>query len=123
MRFANYVLRCATEKDAIQDERLIRFFAVVILSFLCVLHFRSARMARLLNRAFTAFKVAILFFVVFISGSVKAVHEPKPWSDSSSINSSSTAAAFLLILFSFSGWENATFVSTLDRNPSHGLNP
>jgi amino acid transporter len=111
MRFANYVLRCATEPNATQDGRLLRFLAVVILSFLCMLHFRSARMARLLNKAFTAFKVAMLL-TVFVSGSVKAGQAPKSWSDSPSIESSSSAAAFLLILFSFSGWENATFVST-----------
>jgi amino acid transporter len=110
MRFADFVLQCAIEPGAVEDERLLRFLAVVVLTFLCALHFRSARIARTLNVVLAGLKILMLI-VVFVSGAVKASQEQISWSESTSEEASSTAAAFLLILFSFGGWENATFVS------------
>lgn len=109
MRFADYVWQCAADPKTVEDERFLRFLAVVVLTFFCVLHFRSARMARGLNRALAGFKIVMLL-IVFISGAVKAGRQPVSWSAPPSDEPSSTAAAFLLILFSFGGWENATFV-------------
>jgi amino acid transporter len=110
MRFADYVWQCAAPGTP-EDERFIRFLAVVILTFFCVLHFRSARMARALNVALAGFKI-IMLLIVFVAGAVKASKQHVSWSNNPSDEASSTAAAFLLILFSFSGWENATFVRT-----------
>jgi amino acid transporter len=110
MRFADFVLQCATDSSTVEDERLLRFLAVVVLTFFCALHFRSARIARTLNVALAGLKIVMLI-VVFVSGIVKASQEHISWSESTSEEASSTAAAFLLILFSFGGWENATFVS------------
>ena len=109
MRFADFVLRCATDPGTVEDERLLRFLAVVILSFLCALHYRSARMARKLNVTLAGLKILMLI-VVTVSGAVKASKEHINWSETTSRDASGTAAAFLLILFSFGGWENATFV-------------
>lgn len=109
LRFADYVWRCATEPGAVEDQRFLRFLAVVILTFFCVLHFRSARMARALNVALAGFKIVMLL-VVFVAGAIHASQQHISWSGNPSNEPSSTAAAFLLILFSFSGWENATFV-------------
>jgi amino acid transporter len=109
MRFADFVLQCAIDPNAIEDERLLRFLAVVILTFLCALHYRSARMARKLNVTLAGLKIVMLI-VVMVAGAVKASKERVSWSETTSDEASSTAAAFLLILFSFGGWENATFV-------------
>jgi amino acid transporter len=122
MRFADFVLQCTTDPGTVEDERLLRFLAVVVLTFFCALHFRSARMARMLNVALAGLKIVMLI-VVFVSGAVKASQERVNWSESASDEASSTAAAFLLILFSFGGWENATFVriSTVRKGRIHRL--
>ena len=59
---------------------------------------------------FAVLKIVMLI-VVMVAGAVKAAGEHASWSETTPGEASSTAAAFLLILFSFGGWENATFVS------------
>jgi amino acid transporter len=109
MRFADYVLQCAMDPGTDKDKGLLRFLAVVILTFFYALHFWSARMTRTLNVALAGFKIVMLL-VVIVSGAIKASQMKISWSDPPSHEASSTAAAFLLILFSFRGWESATFV-------------
>jgi amino acid transporter len=114
MQFAKQVYISATDEDQIFDQRLLRFIAVVILSLLCLLHYFSARTGRALNVTLAASKVVMLV-VLFIAGAIKAgrsnVHDFFTKNDSSpSSGVSSAAAGFISILFSFQGWENATFV-------------
>lgn len=52
----------------------------------------------------------IMLIVVVVSGAVNASKQRISWSETTPVEAPSTAAAFLLILFSFGGWENATFV-------------
>jgi amino acid transporter len=66
-------------------------------------------MARRLNVTLAVLKIVMLS-VVMVAGAVKASKESVSWSETTSDEPSSTAAAFLFILFSFGGWENATFV-------------
>lgn len=110
MRFADYILRCATDPNMTQDERLTRLLAVVILTFICVVIFRSSRITLLLGKALAALKI-VLLLVVLVAGAVKARDRKVSWSDQASGDPSNSAAAFLLILFSYGGWENATFVA------------
>jgi amino acid transporter len=109
MRFADYVLQCAMDPGTDEYERLLHFLAFFILTFFCALHLRPSRMTRMLNVALAGFKIVILL-VVIVSGAIKAPQMKISWSDPPSDEASSTAAAFLLILFSFGGWEIATFV-------------
>ena len=109
MRFADFVLRCATDPKVGEDQRLLRFLAVVVLTFMCALHYRSARMARRLNATLAGLKILMLI-VVMVAGAVKASKEHISWSETTPSAASSSAAAFLLVIFSFGGWENATFV-------------
>jgi amino acid transporter len=102
MRFADFVLQCAIDTNAVEDERLLRFLAVVILTFLCALHYRSARMARMLNVTLAVLKIVMLL-VVIVAGAVEASKERVSWSETTPEEASSTVAAFLLILFSFGG--------------------
>jgi amino acid transporter len=80
------------------------------LTFFCLLHYFSGRVGRALNQIL-AFIKTVMLFIVFIAGIVRAGgHFKADWSLEPSAGPSSSATAFLLILFSFSGWENATFV-------------
>ena len=112
MVFANQVYISATNSDK-PDERMLRFMAVVILTTLCLLHYFSARMGRAVNNLFAASKLVMLS-ILFIAGAIKAtnanVHDFNQDDRATRPSSSSAATAFLAILYSYQGWENATFV-------------
>ena len=118
MQLANQVLISANIKDSSfqPDDRELRFIAIVALSFFCLLHYFSGHAGRTLNQILAFFKVCLLV-IVFFAGIVRAIHHhTADWTKSSNPDQSSSATAFLLIVFSFTGWENATFVCGC---PSH----
>jgi amino acid transporter len=117
MQFANQVIISATVPTSVRDpdQRLLRFVAVVALTFFSLLHYFSARAGRALNQVF-AFTKVVMLVIVLIAGMVKAgTTFEADWSKKPSTDASSAATAYLLIAFSFAGWENATFVSTGTR--------
>lgn len=113
MVFANQVYISATD-DNNPDQRVLRLIAVVILTVVCLLHYFSARTGRDLNVVLATSKVVMLS-VLFVAGAIKAnkehVYDFNQVNLNASTSSSSAAAGFLLILYSFQGWENATFVA------------
>lgn len=113
MVFANQVYISATDGNN-PDQRVLRLIAVVILTVVCLLHYFSARTGRDLNVVLAASKVVMLC-VLFVAGAIKAnkehVRDFNQVNLNASTSSSSAAAGFLLILYAFQGWENATFVS------------
>jgi amino acid transporter len=112
MQFANQVLLCtaADVTNFSPDPRVLRLIAVVALSFFCLLHYFSGRAGRDLNQVLAFIKVGFLL-VLFFAGIARASHHfEADWSHKANPNASSSATAFLYIIFSFSGWENATFV-------------
>lgn len=113
MNFANQVLISANvHKTGYEpDPRLLRFIAVVALTFFCLIHYFSARTGRHLNQFLAFFKVCLLI-IVFFAGIVRAkTYHKNDWAASPNPNRSSSATAFLLIIWSYTGWENSTFVS------------
>ena len=117
MQFANQVLISANIHDTayVPQGRLLRFIAIMALSFFCLLHYFSGRAGRALNQILAAFKVCLLF-IVLVAGIVRAAHYfEADWHRhvNSTGRSSASASAFLLIVFSYTGWENATFVSSI----------
>lgn len=93
------------------DSRLLGFIAVVALTIMCFLHFLSTRAGRDLNGSIAVLKVLFLLILI-IAGIVKCItSNPHEWSDTSTGSGRNISLAFLQILFSFQGWENATFVS------------
>lgn len=119
MQFAKQVLVCAAGDvtDPSPDPRALRFIAVVALTFFCLLHYFSGRVGRDLNQVLAFIKVTFLL-VVFFAGIARASHHFKAdWHQNPNPDVSSSATAFLYIIFSFSGWENATFVC--GQIPSH----
>jgi len=119
MQFANQVLISANASTTgyVPDGRLLRFIAIVALSLFCLLHYFSGRAGRTLNQLLAFFKLSLLVIVLF-AGIVRASHHfENDWNMSPNSDKSSSATAFLLIVFSFSGWENATFVSSQTNKP------
>jgi amino acid transporter len=113
MQFANQVLITAAGPNPqyVPDQRLLRFIAVSLLTFICLLHYFSGRAGRAVNQIFALFKI-ILLSVLSIAGFVYlSGHATAEWSLKPSTVPSSSATAFLQVLFTYSGWENATLVS------------
>ncbi|KAH6692147.1 amino acid permease-domain-containing protein [Leptodontidium sp. 2 PMI_412] len=112
MVFAQQVLICAAGdvQEPVLDQRALRFIAIVALSFFVLIHYFSGRAGRDLNQVMAFVKV-LLLVIVFIAGIVRASHNyTSDWGIKPNKDASSSAIAFLYIVFSFTGWENATFV-------------
>jgi amino acid transporter len=101
---------------------LIRFIGVVTLTILCLIQYFSAEAGRKLNRYLAVLKI-IFLFILIVAGGVKArevqrdtkgnpVDMANEWHRSYDVKSKvNFAKGLLAVLFSFEGWENATFVS------------
>jgi len=113
MQFANQVLVCAAG-DTLNpepDPRALRFIAIVAMSFFCLLHYFSGRVGRDINQVLAFIKICLLL-IVFCAGIGRAIHHyTADWHHNPNPNRSTSATAFLYVIFSFSGWENAAFVS------------
>lgn len=112
MQFSNQILISANINDPtyVPDGRLLRFIAIISLAFFCLLHYFSGHAGRTLNQILAFFKICLLL-IVFAAGCVRAGLNYTPdWTQPSNPDRSSSALAFLLIVFSYTGWENATFV-------------
>jgi amino acid transporter len=117
------VIAPATEPSITIEPRMMRFIAVVILSLICMFHYFTARGGRALNQALAFGKFVALLALIGLGA--RTVQENRqaganyPLTPTRTL--SNTAAALLLVLFSFQGWENATFVCypllISDNNP------
>jgi len=115
--FAKHVLLAAdpsAEKSTELDSRLVRFIAISVLAFVCLLHYFSARFGLFMNKLFALFKI-LLLTTVFIAGTKSAKNSDSGLKDFTrdhgSGNSLDGLAAMVLILYSYSGYENANYVS------------
>ncbi|KAK6540714.1 hypothetical protein TWF694_008105 [Orbilia ellipsospora] len=86
------------------------FIGIVCLTALCLLNYFSAKAGRVVNKSLALFKLCLLLALV-VQGA-KVVHNSDVHDISTNYgrSSSDTAVAFVLVLFSYQGWENATFV-------------
>ena len=102
-----------TSEDVNQD--LIGFIAVTALTVVCLLNYFSTRIGRWITNIFCMVKILALL-VLFCAGAKTAVAGPKlafpviSTRRCESVPFSNYAKALLLVLFSFQGWENGTFV-------------
>lgn len=101
------------------DAHLQKIAAVNIQAWVCLVIYFSTATGRLLNICFSVYKVVLLGvvslvgFITLVSGKEEGKGDfmifhhgkgtPKP---------GDYAAAFLLVLYSFHGWENASYVSS-----------
>ncbi|KAJ4003167.1 hypothetical protein NW766_012485 [Fusarium irregulare] len=105
-----------------KDDHLMRYIAVTVLSIICIIQFFSAKFGRRLNRFLAVVKIGFLIGLVgvglsalardFYKDSKDPPSRAEDWSVRHEVKSKvSFAKALLVVLFSFEGWENATFVS------------
>jgi amino acid transporter len=115
--FAKHVMLAANPSTSIStelDSRMIRFIAIVVLTVVCLLHYFSSRFGLFMNKVLAIFKLLLLVTVI-IAG-VNAAKEPgsglKDFEESyGKKNSADGLAAMVLILYAYSGYENANYVS------------
>jgi amino acid transporter len=94
---------------------VLRLIAVVALSILCLIQYWSSHAGRKINRWIAVIK--LLFLVaVLIAGAVRTQFSPfegHGFVECAPVQHSAVEAAkaMLLVIFSFEGWENATFVA------------
>nr|CEG05097.1 unnamed protein product [Fusarium clavum] len=105
-----------------KDQHLIRYIAVSVLSIICLIQFFSARFGRRLNRFLAVVKIGFLIGLIGVGlsaldrdlyhGDKNPPSRTEDWSVQHEVHSKvSFAKALLVVLFSFEGWENATFVA------------
>ncbi|KAK4197945.1 putative high-affinity methionine permease [Triangularia verruculosa] len=97
---------------------LVRFVGIVVLSVICLLQYFSPSAGRSLNRAFAVIKILTLIALIGVAGNTARVRgqdndaHAAEWQEKNPVTSNlSFAKAILAVLFSFEGWENATFVA------------
>jgi amino acid transporter len=109
----------SAESSSDFDPRLVRFIAVCILSAICLLHYFSSQLGLFLNKLLALYK-ALLLFSIFIAGMIASGKEGSGAHDWTTKyppghgnRGISSLAALVLVLYSYTGWENANYVSTL----------
>ncbi|KXH64044.1 high-affinity methionine permease [Colletotrichum nymphaeae SA-01] len=122
MQFAAQVLLASSGRVRLEettpDENSLRFLAVAVTTAVCMMLYLSNSNSRLINRATALLKLLLLLIIACFGMSfLVRVHsytddwypaEPVP----ESLNSEPKwQTAFITILYSFHGWENATLVS------------
>jgi len=115
MQFAYQVIIASTNSTDLPDQRVLRFIAVAITTLICLLLYFSTHTGRKINTYLCSYKLGLLI-TIFIAAAVKAGKEGLSNSDiDQNFDKSriSSVTALLSVLFSFQGWENATYVSIL----------
>ncbi|KAF1925388.1 uncharacterized protein M421DRAFT_423716 [Didymella exigua CBS 183.55] len=113
-QFAKHVL-VATFPDLTDstqlDPRLIRYIAISVITFVCLIHWHSSRAGLFLNKLVAWYKI-ILLLAVFVSGMAKSSGKRSEWADSGSGGSAADGmTGMVLIFYSYQGWENANYVA------------
>ncbi|KAL2679320.1 hypothetical protein Neosp_010092 [[Neocosmospora] mangrovei] len=106
----------STEQDN-DNQDLMRFIGVFVLSIICLLQYFSPGFGRRMNKTLAVIKLAFMvaLFIVGIAatGRKTDIVRSKDWrvwyGDDDKRSDLTFAKALLLVLFSFQGWENATF--------------
>ncbi|RSL84282.1 hypothetical protein CEP51_004019 [Fusarium floridanum] len=128
MQFGRMALICITtgrkgDTDDVStdvDRDGMRFIGVFVLSLICLSQYFSARFGRSLNKTLAVLKILMLLGLLVTAGIAASGEKASgDWSTYHGKNDTekgystgiSTAKAFLSVLFSFQGWENATFVT------------
>ncbi|KAJ4259729.1 hypothetical protein NW762_007660 [Fusarium torreyae] len=129
LQLGRMILACITAKDKDDSKPpddihrdLMRFIAIFFLSLICLLQYFSPSFGRSLNKTTAVAKILMLLGIL-ATAIYGAVHADKPgkWNkfyeidpdhpQSNSDKGVSFAKALLSVIFSFQGWEDATFVT------------
>ncbi|KAH7216198.1 amino acid permease-domain-containing protein [Fusarium oxysporum] len=111
-----------SEVDTDVNQDLMRFIGVTIISIICLTQFFSPSWGRKLNKFLAVVKIGFLIGVIIVALTAlssdiedrkgNAVPRAQDWLEwHGSPSKVQFAKALLAVLFSFEGWENATFVA------------
>ncbi|KAI6749337.1 hypothetical protein HG530_015176 [Fusarium avenaceum] len=131
MQFGRMVLLCINADQGVDNaivdvnNDLMRYIGVTILTVICLTQFFSPSFGRRLNKFLAVVKIGFLLGLVIVgltalSRDIKDENEHdttkssdwSKWNEREDPSKVSFAKALLIVLFSFEGWENATFVSS-----------
>jgi amino acid transporter len=104
-------------QDAEPDHNVLRLIAVNALSILCLIQYFDPQSARKLNRWFASIKILFLLMVFFAGcnavrkGRYSGAGFQECHPSDLPRHKVLIAKAMLLVIFSYEGWENATFVA------------
>jgi len=127
MQVGRMILMCiaaAEEGTPDVNRDLVRLIGVVVLTAICLLQYFSPGIGRSLNRFLANVKIIFLvaLIIAIAVANAKTVGRGNDWNESYNPTQPklSPVKAFLAVLFSFEGWENATFVSLMSSCPPWG---
>jgi amino acid transporter len=116
LSFAKHILLAAkpdiTDSSEL-DKRLVILIAVTILTVVCLLHYFSRSTGLLFNSALALYKITLLL-AFFIGGAIASTKKNSgihDWNQQSS--NFNTLSAFIYVLYTYQGWENANYVLSL----------
>ncbi|GKU14719.1 unnamed protein product [Fusarium langsethiae] len=129
-QFGRMILLCVhadkeyNDDEIRKDQHLMRYIAVSILSIICLAQFFSPAFGRRLNKFLAVVKIGFLLALVAVglaalgrdfksqNSGGPSLNRTQDWAEQREVRSKvSFAKALLVVLFSFEGWENATFVA------------
>ncbi|KAL9561694.1 hypothetical protein ACKAV7_014250 [Fusarium commune] len=116
--------KTVTKVDLDVNQDLMRFIGVTIISIICLTQFFSPSWGRKLNKFLAVVKIGFLIGVIIVALTAlssdiedrkgNAVPRAQDWLEwHGSPSKVQFAKALLAVLFSFEGWENATFLHSI----------
>ena len=113
--FARFVMIAAlptkTELKAL-DSKVVKLVAINIVSVVCLLHYFSHNLGRFLNKLLAIYKFCLLL-AVMIAGFCASRGNDVGFNDVVQRNPEHQLRGIVLVLYSFTGWENANYVCRL----------
>ncbi|KAM0552476.1 hypothetical protein ACHAPJ_008037 [Fusarium lateritium] len=109
--------------DSLKDNHhLIRYIGVTTLSVICLIQFFNPGFGRKLNRILAVIKIGFLLGLIIVGLTALSrdlrdekgnkIDRAQDWREQhETLSNLSFAKALIVVLFSFEGWENATFVA------------
>jgi amino acid transporter len=113
--FARFVMIAAspteTRLEAL-DSKVVRLVAINIVSVVCLLHYFSHNLGRFLNKLLAIYKFCLLL-AVMIAGFCATRANNDGFDRDVPQNPKNQLGGIVLVLYSFTGWENANYVCRL----------
>jgi amino acid transporter len=105
------VLPTETRLEAL-DSKVVKLVAINIVSVVCLLHYFSHNLGRFLNKLLAIYKFCLLL-AVMIAGFCATRAKNGGFDKDIPQNPKNQLGGIVLVLYSFTGWENANYVCRL----------
>jgi amino acid transporter len=110
--FARFVMIAAlpteTKLEAL-NSKVVKLVAINIVSVVCLLHYFSHNLGRFLNKLLAIYKFCLLMAVI-IAGFCASRVKNGEFDRNVAQNTKNQLGGLVLVLYSFTGWENANYV-------------